>query len=276
MPVCGGRPRRTWGRPRCRSGGRAGQGRCHAISSFGCVRGQVDLDAFGLGDEAADDVGEHGGLERQAAHLVVADDVDEVLRAQQQRELAEVHLGDQHLVVAREDVAEVLGERVEVTQVRLRDLVAGLAHAAHACADRAVRRTPAEHEHLGRWPSGPRVVDRERRQRVGDPVDLGLAGADHEVVVARVVGDVAVPVALLEAADAVLEAGRAGDGPRAGQRLGVARVGPELGVLALRRGWARWRSRGRSWAGRRPRGSATARSRWRGSRRRAASPACDR
>ena len=38
------------------------------------------------------------------------------------------------------------------------------------------------------------------------------------------------PVALLEAADAVLEARRAGDRPRPGQGLLVAQVGPELRV----------------------------------------------
>ena len=54
---------------------------------------QVDLDALGLGDQVADGLGELGRLERQAADLVVADGVDEVLAAQQQRELAEVHLG---------------------------------------------------------------------------------------------------------------------------------------------------------------------------------------
>ena len=58
-------------------------------------------------DQLADRVGELGGLEGQAADVVVADGVDEVLRAQQQRELAEVHLGHQHLVVALEDLAEV-------------------------------------------------------------------------------------------------------------------------------------------------------------------------
>ena len=47
-------------------------------------------------------------------------------------------------------------------------------------------------------------------------------------MVGGVVGDVAVPVALLEAADAVLEPGRAGDRPRPGQRRLVAQVGPEL------------------------------------------------
>src|ERR671926_229695 len=42
--------------------------------------------------------------------LPISDGVDEVLRAQQQRELAEVHLGDEDLVVAPEDVAEVRSE----------------------------------------------------------------------------------------------------------------------------------------------------------------------
>ena len=241
-------------------------------------RGQVDRDALGLGDQGADGLGELGGLEGHAVDLVVADGVDEVLAAQQQGELAEVHLGAEHLVVALEDLAEVLGERVEVAQVHLGDVVAGLADPADAGADRAVRRAPADDQDLG---LAGRVVDHERRQRVGDPVDLRLAGADHQVVVGGVVGDVAVALALLEAADAVLEPGGAGDRPRPGQGLLVAQVRPELlcdravrgpGQLVL----PRWRSWGRWWAGRRPRGSATARSRWRGSRRRAASPGCGR
>ena len=94
--------------------------------------------------------------------------------------------------------------------MHLRDVVAGLADPADAGADRAVRRAPADHQHLRR---AGRVVDLERRQRVGDPVDLGLAGADHQVVVGGVVGDVAVALALLEAADAVLEAGRCRGSP---------------------------------------------------------------
>jgi hypothetical protein len=44
------------------------------------------------------------------------------------------------------------------------------------------------------------------------------------VVVVRVVADVAGDVGLLEAADPVLEAGRARDRPLAGERLGVAVV----------------------------------------------------
>src|SRR5919205_928772 len=94
--------------------------------------------------------------------LPISDGVDEVLRAQQQRELAEVHLGDEDLVVAPEDVAEVGRERVEVAQVHLRDVVPGTADPAHAGADRAVRRAPPEDEHL-RAAGG--VVDLQRRER---------------------------------------------------------------------------------------------------------------
>ena len=208
----------------------------HDVSLLGRERWQVDLDALGLGDQAADRVGELGGLERQAADLVVADRVDEVLGAQQQRELAEVHLGHQHLVVALEDLAEVLGERVEVAQVHLRHVVAGLADAADAGADRAVRRAPADHQHLAPRPDGSSTSS--GGSDVGDPVDLGLAGPDHQVVVGRVVGDVAVALALLEAADAVLEAGGAGDRPGPRQGLLVAQVGPE--VLVARAAVGSW------------------------------------
>lgn len=67
------------------------------------------------------------------------------------------------------------------------------------------------------------------------PHDLGLAGADHEVVVGRVVGDVARAVLLLDAADTVLKTRRAGHRPRPGQGLRVALVGPEhLGAVGQR------------------------------------------
>jgi hypothetical protein len=51
-----------------------------------------------------------------------------------------------------------------------------------------------------------------------------LAHVDHLLVVVRVVGDVAAVVALLDTADAVLEARRAGDGPVAREGVGVAAV----------------------------------------------------
>ena len=90
-------------------------------------------------------------------------------------------------------------------------------------------------------------------------------------MVGRVVGDVAGAVLLLDATDAVHEARGARHGPRPGQRVGVAQVGPELRVRRRRRcGWARWRRAPRCRAGSRRRAAATARSRWRGSRRTAA------
>src|SRR3546814_14888548 len=113
-------------------------------------------------------------------------------------------------VVALQELAEVVRERVEVAQVHLGHVVAGLADAADSGADRAVRRSPAEHEDL----CGTRgIVHLERGQRVGDAVDLGLAQPDHLVVVGRIVGDVAVTVPLLQPADAVLAAGGAGHRP---------------------------------------------------------------
>ena len=84
-------------------------------------------------------------------------------------------------------------------------------------------------------------------------------------------------VLLLDAADAVLEAGGAGDRPGAGQGLRVALVRPEdLGAVGAVCGWAPARTAPAGPAVRRRPGSATARSRWRGSRRRAGRPGCGR
>ena len=47
------------------------------------------------------------GRERQAAHLVVGEHVDQVLGAQQHRQLAQVHLRHDHPVVRAQHVAEV-------------------------------------------------------------------------------------------------------------------------------------------------------------------------
>ncbi len=78
-----------------------------------------------------------------------------------------------------------------------------------------------------------------RRIRVGDLGDALGPQVDHLRVVDRVVADVAGAVLLLDAADAVHQAGGAGDGPRAGQFL-VAHVRPEdvLTVLVERVGGA--------------------------------------
>src|SRR5690242_15729710 len=61
--------------------------------------------------------------QREAADAVVADRVDEELRPDELEQLAEVHLGDEHLLVAAQHVAGVPRERVDVAQVCMRDLL---------------------------------------------------------------------------------------------------------------------------------------------------------
>ena len=158
------------------------------------------------------------------------------------------------------------GSGLQVAQVRRGDPPAALAHAPRAGADRAVARAPAEHQQVR-----VRVAVRPRRSGTSMPVHLGRAQLGHPLVVGAVVGDVAGAVGLLQAADAVREAGRARDRPRARQIV-VARV--RAGTAC--RSAASCGSAGRSPAGRPPTGSATARSSWRGTGRSAGSPACGR
>ena len=115
--------------------------------------------------------------------------------------------------------------------MRRGDRVAEVADAAGARADRPVGRAPAEHEQLR---VAGRVVDLDVRH--GDPVDLRRAQPGHPVVVVGVVGDRAAAVGLLQAADPVLQPRRAGHGPRPGERVVVAQVGPELGAVRRVRG----------------------------------------
>ena len=108
-----------------------------------------------------------------------------------------------------------------------------------------------------------------RRDVVGDAGDLRGADVNHVLVVLGVVADVAGAVLFLETADAVLEPGRAGDRPRAGERLGIAQVGPEL-VAVVGLGGERHRDVGqRVDVGEQPRLGR----RWPGSRRSGGSPA---
>ena len=60
-----------------------------------------------------------GDPERLAADLVVALGVHQVGGAEEDPELPEVELGDEDLAEAREDLAGVLREGVEVAQVRV-------------------------------------------------------------------------------------------------------------------------------------------------------------
>ena len=70
-----------------------------------------------IADRLVQHVGQVGCGERQPTHLRVALHVDEVLRAQQQRQLPEVHLRHDDPLVGAEHVAGVGRERVEVAQV---------------------------------------------------------------------------------------------------------------------------------------------------------------
>src|SRR5207244_13282018 len=74
--------------------------------------------------------------------------VDEELRADQLHELAEVDLRDKDLLEAAHDLARVARERVQVAEVRVRDLLAVRADTAHAGGDRSVRAAPGEDERL--------------------------------------------------------------------------------------------------------------------------------
>ena len=65
-------------------------------------------------------------------------EVNQVLGPQQQRQLAEVHLRNDHPFVATQDVAQICWERVQMPQVRVRDQPAGLAYPACRGDDRPV------------------------------------------------------------------------------------------------------------------------------------------
>src|SRR5260221_686814 len=98
-----------------------------------------------------------------------------------------------------------------------------------AGVDDPPRAAPAQHQQ----PGALDLVDLEERDVLGDPGHLGRPEADHLLVVLGVVGDVARPVLLLDATDAVHETGGAGNGPGSGQRVGIPQVGPELLAVVL-------------------------------------------
>ena len=114
-----------------------------------------------------------------------------------------------------------------------------LAHPPAAGADRAVGAIPSRCTSTRASPCGSST---SRRDRLRDPVDLGLPGAHHQVVVGRVVGDVARAVRPSPGRRCGARARRAGDAPRAGPasrgRAGTGRnASPSSGS-------ARWRSPG--------------------------------
>ena len=140
-----------------------------------------------------------------------------------------VELGDQDLREAPDDLAGVGRQRVHVAQVGDRDRDVLFAHAAGRGADHAVGRAPAEHQQLGALVG----VDLERGSSSASFSSLRRAQLRHQRVVEGVIADVAAAVLLLEAAEAVLEAGGSGDRPGPGAAL-VAEVGHEV-VAGVRR-----------------------------------------
>ena len=62
-----------------------------------------------------------GLLEGLALNLVVALGVDQKFGAQDHYELAHVHLGDEDVLVAFQDVAEISRKRVQVAQMNVAD-----------------------------------------------------------------------------------------------------------------------------------------------------------
>src|SRR5712691_3849837 len=123
--------------------------------------------------------------------------------------------------------------------MRVSDRLAGPADTTHGCGDRTIRTAPAEDERL----RAVRVVDLELRDVLRDAGDLLRAQPHHQVMVVRVVADVAGDVLLLEPADAVLKARRAGDRPWARKRLLVAAVRLEVVAVRLREVWLDRRNR---------------------------------
>ena len=133
----------------------------------------------------------------------------------QHAQLAEVQLGHEHLLELLQHLAESLGQRVQVAQV------AGARPACPACCSSSVAALIA-----------PKVLPQPTTstsplsgpvQSMSCPAGLmlatfGRAGADHVLVVGRVVVDVAGDVLLFEAADAVLRPGVPGKRPRADER----------------------------------------------------------
>src|SRR5262249_24703449 len=65
---------------------------------------------IGIGNHILDDAAQLGRAERQPANAVIGNYVGQEPAAQDERELAGVDLGDEHLVVPLEHVAEVRRE----------------------------------------------------------------------------------------------------------------------------------------------------------------------
>ena len=138
--------------------------------------------------------------------------VDQELRSQQPRELAQVELGHEHALVARQHLAEVRTRRGAGARAgrarrrcrpaRSRETAASIAPSVEPHPTTSVVAVP-----LGSSTTTSGIVS-------ADPCDAVVAQPRHPLVVRRVVGDRALVLGLLEPADAVLEARAAPAAPR--------------------------------------------------------------
>ncbi len=127
--------------------------------------------------------------------------------------------------VPGQHVAQVGRQRVEVHEVHPGHLSTGSTAALHGGVDGGPGRAPADDAQLGVLVA----LHLDGRDVGGHRRHLGRPQVDHLLVVLGGVGDVARPVPLLlDAADAMHQARRAGDGPRPRQRVRLAQVWPEL------------------------------------------------
>src|SRR5688500_9582326 len=115
-----------------------------------------------------------------------------------------------------------------MAEVDVADVGAAAAGAADRLVDRSERRAPADHgQSSALFPETDLLLG----EAVGDAEDLVGADVGHRLVVGRGIIDMAGADILLDAADPVGEARRAGLDPDPGE-LGVALVGIDLLALA--------------------------------------------
>ena len=161
-----------------------------------------------------------GLLERPALNFVEADGVDQILRAQHPKQLAHVQFGHQHCLVALDHVAEIRRQRIEMAQMHVPDLAALCALRVQRRGNGTVRRAPGDNQQIAFRIAGGNDVGNV----LHDGRNFCGADAHHVLVIQRLVVDVAGDVLLFEAADAMLEARCAGNGPGPRKSLRIALV----------------------------------------------------
>ena len=166
-----------------------------------------------------------GGGEGHALHLGDRPGVDQELGPHEPAQLAEVHLGHEHLRVAPQHLAEVARERVEVHEVHVGHLVTPAAHPLDGAVDGAPGASPSR-ARGARRPASPTTST--SGMSLAMPATLAARRCTIVSWFSGVVGDVAGAVLLLDAADAVLQAracrGWPTAGPASRDRAGRART----------------------------------------------------